>query len=283
MNCRQVHHCLLAWIEGDLDEASWLAVAQHLDRCEHCQKEAQKWQQLIAGLKAIANADSVPPIPQRLWQKLKPHRKRLPSLAAIFATACLAFLLGWHARSIALPHQPLQSDVGKAVRANARTVREQGNMHKGQRALSLSAPAKVYHQESSRQKGEMSSGSFSPVPTSFRRSHSLTLNGATAMACGLSDANFRTNHSLHSSHWTLKSEPIANELQVSENDGELSAEFALVFVPIETLMPQPQPYRIFVQVIDPQTQTVRTVKVDKTEPQHVVAEWSEVSGSEMDK
>jgi hypothetical protein len=37
-----------------------------------------------------------------------------------------------------------------------------------------------------------------------------------------------------------------------------------------------EPYRIFVQVTDPQGQVVRTVLVDKSEPSHVVAEWHEI-------
>jgi len=38
---------------------------------------------------------------------------------------------------------------------------------------------------------------------------------------------------------------------------------------------EPQTYRIFVQVTDPQSKTVRAIKVDTTEHQSIVAEWSE--------
>jgi len=36
------------------------------------------------------------------------------------------------------------------------------------------------------------------------------------------------------------------------------------------------PYRIFVQVTDLKEQVVRTVLVDRSKPNHVVAEWSEI-------
>jgi anti-sigma factor RsiW len=48
MNCRDVRRNLLAWVEGELDEATWLAVTQHVESCEYCREEAEKWQQIVA-------------------------------------------------------------------------------------------------------------------------------------------------------------------------------------------------------------------------------------------
>ena len=51
--------------------------------------------------------------------------------------------------------------------------------------------------------------------------------------------------------------------------------WSLALVWEQGVFQEPQTYRIFVQVTDPQSQTVRAIKIDKTEHQNIVAEWSE--------
>ncbi|MFA0762171.1 MAG: hypothetical protein HZLCBSQH_002291, partial [Candidatus Fervidibacterota bacterium] len=53
MTCRQVRRQLLAWVEGELDESQWLSLVQHMEVCELCRAEAQRWQRLVAVLRAI--------------------------------------------------------------------------------------------------------------------------------------------------------------------------------------------------------------------------------------
>lgn len=294
MNCRQIHRHLLAWIEGGLDEATWLSVAQHLESCEKCQMETERLRRVIETLRVIANSDDISPIPQQLWRRLIPQSKRLPSFAAIFVTACLAFLIGWHARGIASSNQPLQVNAFETAAGNAKI--EQGQNAKPKRNLNfgseLTKPsAKILNLKGSQRSEQMFSGRLFSVPTVFRRSQSLMLSGATALAWGekvLSNRlgiNFGAgiDKSL-SSQFDLAKDSVSDKSQLAENDAEPVADFVLVFVPVETSQPtEPQPYRIFVQVTDSETQTVRTIKVDTTEPQHIVAEWSEISNSEISR
>lgn len=294
MNCRQIHRHLLAWIEGELDEATWLSVAQHLEGCEKCQMETERLRRVIETLRVIANSDDISPIPQRLWRKLIPQRKRLPSFAAIFVTACLAFLIGWHARGIASSNQSFQ--VNALGMANVSAKIEQGQSTKPKSNLNFRSnlenpSAKILNIKSPRRGKQMFSGRLFSVPTVFRRSQSLMLSGATALAWGekvLSNRlgiNFGAgiDKSL-SSQFDLAKDSVSDKSQLAENDAEPVADFVLVFLPVETPQPtEPQPYRIFVQVTDSETQTVRTIKVDTTEPQHIVAEWSEISNSEISR
>lgn len=94
MTCRQVRRQLLAWVEGELDESQWLSLVQHMEVCELCRAEAQRWQRLVAVLRAIAQSDGIPPVPNRLWHRLRTNRRRLPAAVSLFVTACVAFFLG---------------------------------------------------------------------------------------------------------------------------------------------------------------------------------------------
>ncbi|MCS7264334.1 MAG: zf-HC2 domain-containing protein [Armatimonadetes bacterium] len=284
MNCQQFHRHLLAWIEGELDEATWLSVAQHLENCERCQAEAQRLKQAILALKAIANSDEVPTIPQRLWQKLTPRRKRLPSFAAIFATAFIAFLVGWHARSIASSSQLLQVVTSEARNVNREIERRQNNLAQKQIALvgnltlALGKPNNLVG--SNRRNRASLLNRLSSVPTSFSRFSPLTLNGATALAFEKFQPDRLCVNSLERCLAFGGDSSIADELQEFGSDIQLDDESVWFFVTVENQQPsEPQPYRIFVQVSDSQTQTVRTIKVDTTDPKNIVAEWSEVNCS----
>ncbi len=287
MTCRQVHRHLLAWLEGELDEATWLTMAQHVDTCERCQAEAQRWRQMMTMLRAVAHSDGVPPIPPRLWQQLTPRRKRLPSFVSVFVTACLAFLLGWHARSLALSVTPAQESA-KETKRSAITAQSVAS----QQRYSLSVPVRSGSWEREQQGAEtpIAKQPFALAQAERQHSRPLTLNGATAVAW---DKGVRNQHAwqamLHPSASRNERRPDEgageeqlppqqlSEWQSTEDAGEVANAVLWLFVPLgATNAPEESlPYRIFVQVTDPQTQTVRTVQVDTTDPHHIVAEWQE--------
>jgi len=128
MTCRQVRRQLLAWVEGELDESQWLSLVQHMEVCELCRAEAQRWQRLVAVLRAIAQSDGIPPVPNRLWHRLRTHRRRLPAAVSLFVTACVAFFLGWGVRGIAMPFVPPQN-----AAVAGRGTRDAGRGKKGGR------------------------------------------------------------------------------------------------------------------------------------------------------
>ncbi len=293
MNCHQFHHHLLAWIEGDLDEATWISVSQHVESCEVCLSEAKRLQRLIETMRAIARCDGVPPIPQRLWQRLTPRRKLLPSFAAIFATACLAFLLGWHARSIASSNPTLQVKTSETNAVSAK--REKGQNPEPKLSLNFAREmtnpsAKTLNLKDSQQNEQMFSGKLLPTPTSFQPSQLLKFNGATTLARGEKVLRNRLGINLDteidrslSKQSDIEKGFASDELQIAEND-EFATDFVWTFLPVEiSQLTEQQPYRIFVQVTDPETQMVRTIKVDTTETHHIVAEWSEMSSGDVSK
>lgn len=297
MTCCQVHRHLLAWLEGELDEATWLAVAQHVDTCERCRAEAQRQRQLIATLRAVAHSDGVPSIPPRLWRQLAPQRKRLPSFVSVFVTACLAFVLGWHARSIASSITPLPQTTRSTERSAIVTQHLVSQRRCSLADIPLRAPRPSSHRkcEWQDQDAEMLTGkkSLTPAPTALQRPQPLTLNGATASVWGERAGNWqawRANRrsplpspfQLDERRWRFDEgkgaerlcPPVLSEGQVFETDDEVVDAFAGLCAPTDTTA-EPSPYRIFVQVTDPQTQRVRTVRVDTTDPHHIVAEWQQ--------
>jgi len=277
MTCQRVRQNLLAWVEGELDESQWLKLAQHLETCEHCRAEAQQWQRLISTLRAIAQSDGIPLVPPRLWHRLSARRRKLPAIVSLFVTACVAFLLGWGVRGIAMP-----SDPPKTTFVMERVTNDEGRERKGMRAckgagvqasgLSLCAETLPSHTSSPLRVRSVSVSSgndfdrLSPLPPSRLRFESpLALNGATAMALNtwrkrsfhLSSLPFRFNANFPTDEFDL------------DNLGAVWQE--------ESVNPTADEsgYRIFVQVTDLKEQVVRTVLVDRREPSHVVAEWSE--------
>ncbi len=90
----------------------------------------------------------------------------------------------------------------------------------------------------------------------------LTLAGATAIAVG----------------WHEPPKPclfaFSKGDQTEPPDGEPLSVW-LTYPEPPTDLTNPTPYRIFVQVTDPNKQVIRTVHVDTTQPEKIVAEWSE--------
>ena len=277
MTCRQVRQNLLAWVEGEMDESQWLKLAQHIETCEHCQAEAQKWQRLIATLQAIARNDGVPPVPPKLWHQLAVRRRKLPVIVSLFVTACFAFLLGWSVRSIAVPSMPPQNafvvERGMGDEEREKTGGQVGKRI-GVQGLGLSlrvAPSSLQPSTPLQVRPIIFSGvngfdRSSPSPISrWRLDKPLALNGATAMALGIGHKrpfcllplNSRFAASLPTDGFALDS---------AEATGQGTDAYQVADEP---------PYRIFVQVTDLKEQVVRTVLLDRSEPNHVVAEWSE--------
>ncbi|MFA0740986.1 MAG: hypothetical protein DFNUSKGM_001094 [Candidatus Fervidibacter sacchari] len=286
MTCQQVRRNLLTWVEGEMDESQWLKLAQHLETCERCRAEVQQWQRLIATLRGIAQSDGIPPVPPRLWNRLTVRRRKLPAIVSLFMTACTAFLLGWSVRGIAMPSDPPKTTtvMGRGVRDEGRermgvqeckhaSVQESKRTSERGFGLSLWTDTALPSQPSSPlhvRFVSISSGNdfdrLSPSPLSRMRFESpLALNGATAMAFGI-----QREHSLYlpSPNSRFASNSTMDEFAL-DNVGTTEWDEDAYQVADEP------PYRIFVQVTDLKEQVVRTVLVDRREPSHVVAEWSE--------
>lgn len=262
MNCREVKKNLLAWLEGELDEATWLAITHHVESCEHCQSEARTLKKLFTTLHAIAQNDGFLPVPQRLKARLTKRRVRFTSLVSIFATACLAFLLGWHARGIAsspetakaVNPQPQQKSVPHATRPDL-------SLQKVTPCVNFNRTNPIAQTKSSAPKPNLPSA----------RDLTLAFKGATATAVGVVS---KSTHNL--STLTSLQEVIDPTKIADEQTEQAISDILWVLIPHRNLQHhEPTPYRIFVQVTDPQTQTIRTVKVDTTESGHVDAEWTE--------
>ncbi len=277
MTCQQVRQNLLAWVEGELDESQWLKLAQHMETCERCRAEAQQLQRLISTLRAIARSDGISPVPPRLWHRLAERRRKLPAIVSLFVTACIAFLLGWGIRGIAMP-----SDPPKTVFVIGQGAKDEGRERAGMRAckgagvqaLGLSLWAETLpSQPSSPLRARSVSGSIGndfdrllPLPPSRLRFESpLALNGATAMA--LSTWRKRSFH--------LSSLPLRFTANFPTEEFDLDNLGAVWQEESVNPTADESGYRIFVQVTDLKEQVVRTVLVDRREPSHVVAEWSE--------
>ncbi len=277
MTCRQVRRQLLAWVEGELDESQWLSLVQHMEVCELCRAEAQRWQRLVATLRAIAQSDGVPPVPNRLWHRLRTHRRRLPVAVSLFVTACVAFFLGWGVRGIAMPSMPPQNAAvaGRGTRDEGREkVGGQGGKWMGVQGLGLSlcvAPSPSQRSTPLRVRPVTFAGannfdrSSSPSLSRWRFDTPLALSGAAAMALGVGHKRPLCLPSLHPCFAAdLPTDEIALDSAEAMGQGVDAHQVA------------DEPYRIFVQVTDAQGQVVRTVLVDKSEPSHVVAEWHEI-------
>ena len=277
MTCQQVRRNLLTWVEGEMDESQWLKLAQHLETCERCRAEAQQWQRLIATLRGIAQSDGIPPVPPRLWHRLAVRRRKLPAIVSLFMTACVAFLLGWSVRGIAMP-----SDPPKTTPVMGRGTRDEGRERAGMQAckgagvqaLGLGLCAATFPSQPSsplqvRFVSVSTGNNFarsSPSSLSRMRFESpLALNGATAIAL-----NTWRERSFHPSSLPLRfTVNFPTEEFDLDNLGTVWQE--------ESINPAADAsgYLIFVQVTDLKEQVVRTVLVDRREPSHVVAEWSE--------
>lgn len=281
MNCRDVRKSLISWVEGELDEATWLAVTQHVESCECCREEAEKWRQIVAAVRAVAKSDGIPPVPQRLIARLQTQKVRLPSFVSVFITACLAFLLGWHARSIALSHSLNQNNFSlKATMLSATKPRKE------YRLIDVLSPlnAKPFPVANRNDIGDgeifggrpaylkqPSKSLFEPA-NRIGHFHTLALKGATAFAFGADDLS-----KCCSVNWASTREGMPYDESADEAIDEpiVLVPWSLALVWEQQFSQEPQTYRIFVQVTDPQNQTVRAIKVDTTEPQNIVAEWSE--------
>jgi hypothetical protein len=281
MNCRDVRRNLLAWVEGELDEATWLAVTQHVESCECCREEAEKWRQIVAAVRAVAKSDGIPPVPKRLIAQLQTQKVRLPSFVSVFITACLAFLLGWHARSIALSRTLNQTDSSlKATTISATKPKKEC------RLIDALLPINAKPSPIANRNGVSDDETFGERPSFLKRLpkslfepanrtshfHPLTLNGATAFAFGANDLSKRRLFNRTSMREEVPSDESADEA-TDEPIVLVPWSFALVWE--QGVSQEPQTYRIFVQVTDPQSQTVRAIKIDTTEHQNIVAEWSE--------
>jgi len=277
MTCQQVRQNLLAWVEGEMDESQWLKLAQHMETCERCRAKAQQWQRLIATLRAIAQSDGIPPISPRLWHQLSVRRRKLPAIVSLFMTACVAFLLGWSVRGIATPSDPPKTTtvMGQGARDEGwERAGMQACKGAGVQALGLSLCAETLPSQPSSplrvRSVSVSSGNdfnrSSPSSLSRLRLESpLALNGATVLALStwrkrsfhLSSLPLRFNANFPTEEFDLDNlRTVWQEGSVNPATGESG-------------------YRIFVQVTDLKEQVVRTVLVDRREPSHVVAEWSE--------
>jgi len=281
MNCRDVRKSLLAWVEGELDEATWLAVTQHVENCERCWEEAEKWRQIVAAVRAVAESDGIPPVSQRLIARLQTQKVRLPSFISVFITTCLAFLLGWHARSIALSRSLNRTNFSlKATALNATKPRKECRLIDV--LSSLNAKPLSVANRNNVSDGEIFIGrpaSLRQPPKSpfepanqISRFHPLTLKGATALAFGANDLSKRCSINWTSTHRKMLPDESADEAM---DEPIVLVPWSLASVWEQQVSQEPQTYRIFVQVTDPQNQTVRVIKVDTTEHQNIVAEWSE--------
>jgi len=286
MTCQQVRRNLLTWVEGEMDESQWLKLAQHLETCERCRAEVQQWQRLIATLRGIAQSDGIPPVPPRLWHRLAVRRRKLPAIVSLFMTACTAFLLGWSVRGIAMPSDPPKTTtvMGRGVRDEGRermgvqeckhaSVQESKRTSERGFGLSLWTDTALPSQPSSPLQVRFVSVStgddfdrLSPSPLSRMRFESpLALNGATAMAL-----NTWRKRSFHPS-----SLPLRFTVNFPTEEFDLDNLGAVWQEDSVNPATDASGYRIFVQVTDLKEQVVRTVLVDRREPSHVVAEWSE--------
>ena len=280
MNCRDVCRNLLAWVEGELDEVTWLAVTQHVESCECCREEAEKWRQIVAAVRTVAKSDDIPPVPKRLIAQLQTQKVRLPSFVSVFITACLAFLLGWHARSIALSRSPNQTD--SSSKATISTTKPK----KGCRLIDALLPINAKPFSVANRKGVSDGETFGERPSFLKRPqkslfepanrtshfHPLTLKGATAFAFGANDPSKRCLFNRTSMREEVPSDESADEMT---DEPIVLVPWSLALVWEQGVSQEPQTYRIFVQVTDPQSQTVRAIKIDTTEHQSIVAEWSE--------
>jgi hypothetical protein len=281
MNCRDVRRNLLAWVEGELDEVTWLAVTQHVESCEYCREEAEKWQQIVATVRAVAKSDGIPPVPKRLIAQLQTQKVRLPSFVSVFITACLAFLLGWHARSIALSRSPNQTDSSLEATTLSATKPK-----KGCRLIDALLPINAKPFPVANRNGVSDDETFGERPSFLKRPpkslfepanrtshfHPLTLKGATAFAFGANDLSKRRLFNRTSMREEVPSDESADE---ATDEPIVLVPWSLALVWEQGVSQEPQTYRIFVQVTDPQSQTVRAIKIDTTEHQSIVAEWSE--------
>ena len=281
MNCRNVRKSLLAWVEGELDEATWLAVTQHVENCERCWEEAEKWRQIVAAVRAIARSNGIPSVPQRLTARLQTQKVRLPSFISVFITACLAFLLGWHARSIALPRSPNQNNFSLKTTMFSETKPRKECQPIGA-LLSLNTKPFPVANQNYVSDGETFGrrlcslkrlpGSLFEPANRIVRFHPLTLKGATAFAFGADGLSKHCSVNLAS---LREEEPSNKSADEAMDEPIVLVPWSLASVWEQQVSQEPQTYRIFVQVTDPQNQTVRVIKVDTTEHQNIVAEWSE--------
>lgn len=272
MTCKDTQKQLLAWLEGELDEGTWLTVTQHLEACPHCRAEAEQMQRLILMLRTIAKSDGIPPMPERLWQRLKPRRSLVPKVIAFFATACIAFLAGWQARGISLPHEPPSAPVTRVTKLPDKPLANTKGIVKPRVSKGLALGLPITYSKAA------VSSTLSHIPTRNEiNRHRLTLTGATAIAVGWHEPPKHSPFILDEQEQTepIDNEPFFGWLTWTEPLTDTTNLTSLTEATDLTQLTDSAPYRIFVQVTDPKEQIIRTVHVDTTQPEKIVAEWSE--------
>jgi hypothetical protein len=235
----------------------------------------------VAAVRAVAKSDGIPPVPKRLIAQLQTQKVRLPSFVSVFITACLAFLLGWHARSIALSRTLNQTD--SSLKATTLSVTKP---KKGCRLIDALLPINAKPFPVANRNGVSDDETFGGRPSFLKRLpkslfepanrtshlHPLTLKGATAFAFGANDLSKRRLFNRTSMREEVPPDESADE---ATDEPIVLVPWSLALVWEQGVSQEPQTYRIFVQVTDPQSQTVRAIKIDTTEHQNIVAEWSE--------
>lgn len=282
MTCKDARKQLLAWLEGELDEATWLTITRHFETCPHCHDEAQRMQRLTLMLRAIAKSDGIPPVPERLWQRLTPRRLHVPKVVALFATACVAFLAGWQARGVSLPSKPPSPSIANVTKASAMPLVKTPAIVKPSVHTNLALGLPIIHSKAT----VLPVPSNKPLPAQIwdepNRPH-LTLAGATAIAVGWHEPPKHCPFTFSEKDQTKlpDNEPIFIWLTWTEpfTDPTNLTDLTDLTNPTNLTNPtdpnNPTPYRIFVQVTDPKEQVIRTVHVDTTQPEKIVAEWRE--------
>ena len=112
MECQEVREQLSAWLDGELDEATEAALAEHVDMCEACQRE---WRQLTALESALGQLTA--PVPLGLAEKVlaqvqRPRRRQWWQSVALAACLVLGVSLGGGmARSFFAPAASGQTEV----------------------------------------------------------------------------------------------------------------------------------------------------------------------------
>lgn len=276
MTCKEARKNLLAWLDDEMDEANWLTMAQHLENCPRCQAEVQRMKRIMTMLHVIAKSDGIPPIPERLLQGLTLRFKLMLKAIAVFAVTCIAFLAGWQARSVwfsSLTHEVNPTPAVCSATVSSPTQKSSNRSE----FLSLQPNLSIFHKAKF----------MTPIPTLPPKVHRpIILSGASFAAIRQSN-NLPRRFSI----------PFESFLSEEEEREELESFIAWAEPPPEsyasidstdlTLLMNPTnstlstnltnltPYRIFVRVTDTEAQVVRTVHVDTTQPEHIVAEWKE--------
>lgn len=100
MNCRNVHHKLSAYIDGELTGAEMLAIRSHVSNCAECEREERSQRAFKRLLGAMPTVEPPSGLEDRLLRAVRTEQKKQSSwwpqirIAALTASVAAAAMFG---------------------------------------------------------------------------------------------------------------------------------------------------------------------------------------------